>query len=240
MKKLIGILSIAVLFTIGTVSAHSINTIEPVVKRAKQITDFNGVSVGGAVKAFVTIGDKEHVRLEGDKEAIAELVIEVKNGVLTIRPKSMRGQWGKKFKNPQINAYITAKRISQLSVSGSGSIEVENAFTTNDLALAISGSGNIKVQVNAKEVAAAISGSGNMNIGGKATQLSASIDGSGNISAGNLTVSQLSAQISGSGNIDITATKNIAASISGSGSINYSGDPAVTKSISGSGRVRKS
>ena len=240
MKNITRILSLTLLATIGMNAAYAATPVKPVMlKNARQLTGFSGVAIGGSIHAYVTIGDKENIRLEGDKEAIAALTTEVRNGILTIRPKTKWMEWGKKFRNSKITAYITAKRINSLSMEGSGTIEVKSVVNSGDLAIALRGSGDIKLSANVKSLAAAISGSGNIHIDGKAAAVTASIDGSGNINGRNLNTTELTAQISGSGNMYVNASKIITASISGSGSVHYSGNPAITKSVSGSGSVRK-
>ncbi|WP_316823278.1 head GIN domain-containing protein [Pedobacter gandavensis] len=206
----------------------------------RKVSDFTGIAIGGSVKAYVKLGNTESLRLEGDQEAIDELITEVKNGTLSIKPKkSQWNEWFKKFGNSKVTAYITAKKLTNLAVAGSGSIEVEQAINANSFDVAISGSGNIKATINAQSIDAAISGSGGLNISGKTKKAEVAISGSGNFSGKELSADDVQAHISGSGSVHIQAQKSLEAAISGSGNINYTGNPTISKAIAGSGKVRK-
>lgn len=206
----------------------------------RKVNNFTGIAIGGSVKAFVKLGNTESLRLEGDQEAINELITEVKDGTLSIKPKKAQWkEWFKKFGNAKVTAYITAKKLTSLAVAGSGSIEVEQAINAGSFDVAISGSGNIRATVNAQNIEAAISGSGGLNISGKTKKAEVAISGSGNFSGKSLAADEVEAHISGSGSVYIQAQKSLDAAISGSGNITYTGNPTVSKAVAGSGKVRK-
>jgi len=200
---------------------------------------FKGVAAGGPLMIKITLGNKESVRLEGDAEAIADLVTEVKEGILTIRPKTKWNDWSRKYRNAKVTAYISAKKLTSLTMSGSGSMEVQQAINTSELVATLSGSGSIKASANLRSFVGVISGSGSLSIQGKADDSNLTLSGSGNFSGKNFSVNDLSAQISGSASVYINAEKSIEAVISGSGNISYTGNAEIKKTIIGSGRVRK-
>lgn len=206
----------------------------------RKVSNFNGIGINGSIKAYVKMGSTESLRLEGDQEVINELVTEVKDGILTIRPKSSQWkEWFKKHSNAKITAYITAKQLTSLAISGSGSIEVENAITANAFNVALSGSGKIKATVNTQTFDGAISGSGTLSFSGKAKNTDLAISGSGNFQGQGFSSQEVDVHVSGSGSVYIHAEKSIDAAVSGSGNIIYTGNPNITKAVSGSGKVRK-
>ncbi len=87
----------------------------------RKVGTFKGILISGSLKAIVKIGNEEKVWLEGDEDVIAEVITEVKDGILIIRPKSKLNDWRKKFDNTRVTAHITAKRLTSLTMSGSGS-----------------------------------------------------------------------------------------------------------------------
>lgn len=242
MKKLIKLLFLALVICTAAAKAadfkpdHKANLLQ----QERQVRNFNGVAVSGSITAMVKIGNEESVRLEGDAEAIAQLVTEVKGGILIIRTKTKWMDWNRKFNNTHITAYITAKRITSLTMSGSGSIAVENVLNTPELTTTLSGSGSIKVAANVKNFTAVIGGSGNINLSGSAVEANITIGGSGSFRGKTLVIENAATQISGSGAIYIQANRKLRAVISGSGSVYYSGNANVEKTIVGSGGVRKS
>ncbi|MBB2149734.1 DUF2807 domain-containing protein [Pedobacter sp. LMG 31462] len=242
MKKLSLLFTIALLsLGLGSQAKNPIRiSASHLLKEDRQVSNFNGIAIGGSLKVYVKLGNTESLRLEGDQEAIDELTSEVKDGTLTIRPKrSQWKEWFKKFNNSKVTAYITAKKLTSLAVSGSGNIEVEQAISADAFSTAISGSGNIKATVNCQSFQSSISGSGVLNISGKAKTATVAISGSGNFNGRALSADHVEAHVSGSGSIYIGAKESLTAAISGSGNINYAGNPTIKKALAGSGKLRK-
>ncbi|WP_316842183.1 head GIN domain-containing protein [Pedobacter gandavensis] len=239
-------LSLILTFALLSLGLHS-QAISPIrisashlMDEERKVSNFTGIAIGGSIKTYVKIGNTESLRLEGDQEAIDQLITEVKDGTLSIRPK--KSEWKRWFNNSgnsRVTAYITIKKITNLAVSGSGSIDVEQTINTNSLDVALSGSGSIKATVNVQNFDAAISGSGGMNINGKAKKAEIAVSGSGGFSGKSFTAEDVDAHVSGSGSVHIDVQKSLDAATSGSGSVNYTGNPTVSKATSGSGRVRK-
>ncbi|WP_129714409.1 head GIN domain-containing protein [Pedobacter sp. SYP-B3415] len=209
--------------------------------KQEQVKDFDGIASGGSIDVVIRLGNSESIRFEGDREAIAELITEKEDGVLVIKPRSKKwGDWEKRHRNASVTAYITARKLRQLIMAGSGNMSVEGTISGSSLSAVLSGSGKISATANTTgKLEGAISGSGSIDIGGSAGSAEVAISGSGNFNARNLRVSNLQAAISGSGNIAMTVSKSLDAAISGSGNIRYAGNPAVQQRVAGSGSVRK-
>lgn len=208
-------------------------------KEERDVKNFNGVAAGGPINVVITLGSTEGLRFEGDADAISTLIAEVKGNILIIRPENSWKSWSRKYDNKKITAYVSAKTIKSLTMSGSGNLSVNGKIKENTLTTTLSGSGSITANADIANYTGVISGSGNLNISGGADDATITISGSGAFTRKGFSVSRLSTVISGSGSVTIVAQDNIDAVISGSGSINYSGDPKVEKRVSGSGRVRK-
>jgi hypothetical protein len=208
-------------------------------KQDRTVKDFNGVAAGGPIQVIVTLGNTESLRFEGDADAIATLISEVKGNVLIIRPQTSWNSWARKYQNKKIVAYVSAKTIKSLTMSGDGSITLKGNINGNSLAETLSGSGQITAAADVEDFVGVISGSGNLNISGSADHATVTISGSGNVAKSGFTVGSLKAVISGSGSVNVNAKNHIEAVISGSGNINYSGNATVEKRTMGSGNVRK-
>jgi hypothetical protein len=243
MKKLL--LSFSLILTLTALCLEPVLSAYPIVigvskfgKEDREVKNFNGIIAGGPITVIVTLGNAEGLRFEGDADAISTLITEVVKNKLVIRPENSWTSWARKYQDKKIIAYVSAKTIKSIAMSGDGSITVKGTLTGNALAVALSGSGFVTANVDVDSFAGVISGSGNLNISGKADDASVTISGSGNLKKG-LAVSSLESVISGSGAININASDSINAVISGSGSINYSGSATVTKRVVGSGKVHK-
>lgn len=241
MKKIFSILCVALLFTttFSAIAKTEITISSSKIADDRDVKNFNGVAAGGPINVVITLGSTESCRFEGDADAISTLITEVKGNVLVIRPQNSWTSWEHKYENKKITAYVTAKTITSLTMSGSGSMSVKGNVNSKTLATTLSGSGTITASANVDDFNGVISGSGKLNITGSADDAKIVISGSGNFSGKGLSVNNLSTTVSGSGTIDIKADQTIKAVISGSGNVNYSGNATVEKTVIGSGRVRK-
>ena len=243
MKK--SILSFSFILALASFTLQPILATEPIniglykfKKDDRVVKNFNGVAAGGPINVIITIGNTESLRFEGDAEAIATLISEVKGNVLIIRPQNSWTSWAKKYENKKITAYVTAKTIKNLTMSGNGSMNVNGKINEQSLAVTLSGSGSITANAEVNDFTGTISGSGKLKITGNSNSATLTLSGSGSFSKG-LSVDRLTAVVSGSGSITIEAENSISAVISGSGSVNYTGNPSIEKTLIGSGRVNK-
>jgi hypothetical protein len=242
MKRLLSIVLIAFLgATTLTAFAKPIHdNYHPIASTDERtVRDFQGIASGGPIEVIVKLGNTESLRFEGDSEAISTLVSEVKGNVLIIRPKNSWRSWSDKYENKKIVAYVTAKSLNSIAMSGNGSITVSGLIKGTELKAILSGSGSIKANVNVDELNSVLSGSGSVNITGTANEANVTLSGSGAFAGKTLTVDNLSTKISGSGSVYIKADGKINALIVGSGNVNYSGDATVEQRVVGSGSIRK-
>ncbi|MFC3560774.1 head GIN domain-containing protein [Pedobacter jamesrossensis] len=241
MKKIFSILCVALMFTttFSAVAKTEITISSSKKADDRDVKNFSGVAAGGPIKVVITLGSTESCRFEGDADAISTLITEVKGNVLIIRPQNSWTSWEHKYENKKITAYVTAKTITSLTMSGSGAMSVKGKVNAKTLSSTLSGSGTITTSADVDDFNGVISGSGRLNITGSAEEAKVVISGSGNFSGKGFSVNNFSTTVSGSGTIDIKADNTIKAVISGSGNVNYSGNATVEKTVIGSGRVRK-
>ncbi|MGQ7854054.1 head GIN domain-containing protein [Pedobacter sp. WC2501] len=205
----------------------------------REVKNFNGVATAGPINVIVTLGNSESCRLEGDADALASIVTEVKGRVLVIRPQTSITSWSRKYEGKKITAYVSVRELASLTVSGDGSLTVNGKISTGSLTTTVSGSGNIKATADVDDYSGVISGSGSINITGGADRTKVVISSSGTFAGKSFSTKTLNSTISGSGTVNIAVSESIRAVISGSGNVNYSGNPTVDKTVIGSGGVRK-
>lgn len=204
----------------------------------RQVSGFSGITISGRHNVYITMGNSESLRLEGDANAINEIETKVEDGVLKIRNKKQMNtrSWNNTGK---VNIYIQAKSLNNLVLSGSGNVEVNGKVKSANLNNTISGSGSIGVNIDVENYNAVISGSGEISAKGYAKNARITIAGSGDFDGHNLKTSNTNAKVSGSGDISIIADKQLDAVVSGSGDIRYGGNAAVNSTKSGSGNISK-
>lgn len=204
----------------------------------RNVSGFSGVSSAGSYNVYITMGNTENLRMEGDSEQISLIETVVEEGTLRIRTQKNSRNWNSGFRN-RVNIYITAKSLKSITLSGSGNIEVKNVVSGNELTTSLSGSGDISVTTDVKNYVASISGSGGINTKGSAENAKISVNGSGGFSGSNLKTSVASARVAGSGGITIHADKALDATTAGSGHIRYSGNANVVAHKAGSGSISR-
>lgn len=206
-------------------------------EQTRPVDPFSGVSSEVPFNVFVTIGPKESLRLEGDSELLDKIETSVKNGVLHIKMQKGNERWFSR--SQKVTIYVTAANLNQLSVSGSGNMEVKGTVKGERVTTAVSGSGHLSAAVTSSRLSSSISGSGGMELEGKTNDARIDISGSGKFEGENLKTQTAKITVSGSGTASIQAEETLNANLSGSGRVTYSGNATVNVVKSGSGTVTK-
>ncbi len=199
------------------------------------ISDYNEIHFsGGASLIYEQKKDATpYLRIEVDENIFPLLLIESKEGVLSIKNKE-------NIKPTKYNIYTNSASLSQISASGSLKTHLKGILETDDLKIQLSGSGNIVADnLICHSINTGVSGSGDIKLSGKASEINSHISGSGKIDAMDMPADTVICSVSGSGNFSVHAEKYLKISVSGSGDVKYKGNPEIDKSISGSGKVIK-
>lgn len=210
--------------------------------QTRQVDEFDGISVSGAIELYVSQGDQSVAVSAAESEKVSEIETYVENRILIIRFKTKKSWWSDQWNTTGRNfrAYVSAPQIKSLNLSGSGNIKIEGLLKTPELELEISGSGNISGRIKTEDLEVTQSGSSNVKLSGEATTAKFECSGSGNIISGELSIDVCTVEMSGSGNAELLINKELSAEISGSGNIRYKGDGnIINSSVAGSGKIRK-
>jgi ABC-type Na+ efflux pump permease subunit len=204
----------------------------------RQVSGFNELASSGPFEVHVNINGTESLKISAESDIINEIETVVDGGKLDIRFKH-HYNWNHEHYG-KIDVYVTAKSLSSLVNSGSGSIRVEGVVSGNDVDVVLSGSGDIQSAVKSGNLHATISGSGSISLRGTADDTKVNISGSGEMKSRELKTNSASVSIAGSGSAYFKAEKSVSASIIGSGSVVYSGNASITSNRTiGSGSIRK-
>ncbi|RDC65592.1 head GIN domain-containing protein [Adhaeribacter pallidiroseus] len=203
----------------------------------RPVGSFSGVAAAVPFNVYVTIGAKESLRLEGDRDLLDKIETPVKNGILHLKMQKGSEKWFGSSK--KVTIYITAPSLNNLSVSGAGNMEVKGTVKGDRVTTAVSGSGRLTAVVTASSLSSSISGSGGMALEGKTNDAKIEISGSGQFDGEDLNSRAAEISVSGSGKASIRAEETLNAVLSGSGKVTYSGNAQVNVVKSGSGSVTK-
>jgi Putative auto-transporter adhesin, head GIN domain len=236
MKKFaLGLFAVLLMASTLKVSAQEVS------EQTRSVSGFNSVSSAGPFRVHIIMGNTESVKLNIDAEYIDKVETVVENGNLAIRFKKSFSGWNQISNLHTADVTVSAKSLSALVNSGSGSVTVDGVITADDFKTVLSGSGEItapSVKVS-NELTARLSGSGSINIGGSSAVVNAQISGSGEIKAKGFSTSTATVTISGSGNVYLKADKQLTANLVGSGNVFYAGNAQTNTHKVGSGTVQK-
>jgi hypothetical protein len=198
--------------------------------------NFTGVKSDGFFDVYLSVGNTNSVKIEGEENLLPLIETYVEGDVLKITTKEGYNIDTRR----DMKIFITAPSYTVVQCNGSGNITGETKISsTGTLDVGVFGSGNVKLDVNAPEVEASIAGSGNLNLIGETKRFSSDITGSGDIRAMELKAEEAKATITGSGNTEVYASVKLDVRIVGSGDVRYKGGAAVNTNSVGSGSVKK-
>lgn len=205
-------------------------------KETRAVSGFTAIGLSAPIKVVVVQGEAENLVLEGDERALAHLETVVEKGVLLIRSRAKLFAPGL----GKVRAFVSARTIEALRISGSGDITVP-ALRTAELKVEISGSGDVRIgSLAASSLNVSVGGSGNVTVvEGKVDRFITNVAGSGDVKAAKFEAREAQVRIAGSGDVTLWAKESLAVSIAGSGDVRYYGDPAIKQSVVGAGSVRR-
>lgn len=206
----------------------------PVKTETRDLRDFHGVESAVPAKVEIRVADQYQVEIQGQENILAALKTEVRDGKLHVYFEENVSQ------TDDLVLRIAAPAFDDLSLAGSGNMNVLTPLHSERLELSIGGSGEIQLpQADVGNMSCTIAGSGNIEVGGKAGDVHFEIAGSGDVAAKDLLANTGKADIAGSGSVTCNVAQTLKASIAGSGDVFYLGTPSVDAEVSGSGKVKK-
>lgn len=199
-----------------------------------------------AATGFLRIASQVAADVELSQDSTFSVELEAARNVLDVvetvqdgETLKIRVKKGFSINGDDLRVRIRAPRYEGISLAGSGLIIGKTPFKTPKLDLSVAGSGTIELpnlETDALDVDLAGSGEVICNNGG-AKQVSVSIAGSGDVKLENLPTNNANVAIAGSGDLRCQVTENLSVTISGSGDVHYKGTPRVSQRVSGSGKV---
>ncbi|MDR2956091.1 MAG: DUF2807 domain-containing protein, partial [Prevotella sp.] len=132
-----------------------------VTKNKKDVESFSKIASSGGIDVYFTQGNSHTVEIETDDETLNKIEVAVKNGTLELKRKD-----GERFRNNvQIKAYVTAKNIQALAISGGADFIAGNMNCDRNFDIAASGGSDINIDLlKVDECKIAISGGADCDI----------------------------------------------------------------------------
>jgi hypothetical protein len=199
----------------------------------RTVPSFQAVKVSHAIDVILTQGAEEAVAVSASrKEDVASIRTTVENGVLHIWAERKPGGW---IRNEKLRAYVSAKQLNRLQVSGASKVTVEGSVRSSQLALDLSGASKItgRFVVDGK-FNIDLSGASDARVSGSATEVVVDASGASDMKGFELVTSNCSIEASGASSVHIAVEKELSARLSGASSVRYKGS-AMIRDIQTSG-----
>lgn len=217
-----------------------------VTKKTLELAEIKSIYNNSNYTVYLKQTNKQEVSVEALTEIYELTTITVENGVLMVnvdrKPDNPnKSVWAKiddiKL-SPTMKIFVSLKNIGEIQVNGGGKVVSENSISSNVLLLSVSGSGSIDLDIKGDIVKTEISGSGKINLKGYATSCDVLVSGSGIIHAFDCPIENSKVKVSGSGSAELNVSAIIDALVVGSGTVKHKGNTKNTaKKVYGSGSV---
>lgn len=211
-----------------------------VVTREYDVNRFDEIVCALPATVNFSVADEYTCVVRVDENLLDYIDIKAEDGELVLsQPKSKGGNYVN-FNSTEFVIDITAPEIDEITVAGSGDINILSPLSVKDLEVSIAGSGNVvfKEEIDIDHLELSVAGSGDIHLDkGMVQELEANIAGSGDI-VSYVEVQEMEATVMGSGDITANVTGKLEYQIIGSGDIFYYGGAELEGKIAGSGSIK--
>jgi hypothetical protein len=207
-------------------------------ERRYSVTDFDRVQIDGPYEVNLTTGQPSSAVAKGGREEIERLSIEVRGGVLRIRPNRTSWSGGPQTGGESVTIEISTRDLKSATLLGSGRLTI-NRLKGLRADISLAGSGHISAaNVETDNLVADVIGSGRISLAGKTKTLRANIQGAGDLDAEGLTAGEARLISETAGTVVLHASRSAQVRASGLGDVTVTGKPACIVHGVSANRVR--
>jgi ketosteroid isomerase-like protein len=198
---------------------------------ARDVSDFDRVSLNGVGTLIISQGDTESLSIEAEAKVLKRIETGVRNGTLTIQPaRSFRT-------NEPITYHLSVTRLTGIELSGAGQVQADQ-LTAEDLELSVDGAGAIQIaNLAATNLQVTASGNVGISLDGEVDQQTVSISQAGKYQAGELQSRVAVVTVDGASQAVVSVSESLDATASGAARIEYIGNPEVRENVSAAASV---
>ena len=208
----------------------------------RDIKDVTRVMLKDYGQLFITQGDEESLRIEGEPDVLQTVKTWILDGELIL---DIDESWFQKTWNAVTSAvegrslkyYLTVKTLEGIFVQGAAQVKMQG-LKTQSIYLTLKGAGELVVKgIEAGLVDISLPGAGVISVSGKTDRLQVSVKGAGSFDGPQLESREAVVSLKGVGKASVKATASLDATVDGVGAIEYFGEPQVRQQVSGLGKV---
>lgn len=217
---------------LGLVAFVSCNYAQPETKtlvndanaEKRNVATFTGIEVSNAITLYLSQGNEDAIAVScSSVDDNRKVKTEVKNGILKIYVGNSGWGWG----NTKAKAYVSAKNLESLTISGASTCKISETLQAKKMKLLVSGASSLKGNIRVEDIKIEASGASSINIAGTATNANIEASGASSIKCLNFETNICNAEASGASNIAIAVKQKLEAEASGASSIKYKGNATI-------------
>lgn len=191
--------------------------------QTRDVQNFNAIEVSSGIDLYITMGERETVKIVADDAIIDNIKTEVKDGTLHIYMK--KSSWFNWSRNNSRKAYVTVKELTELHASSGSDVESKNTLKGESLEVSASSGSDVELDIHYKNFSINTSSGSDAEISGKTKYLKAAASSGSDIDASGLESQYCKVQASSGSDISVTATEELKADASSGADIAYHGNP---------------
>ncbi|MBO0933242.1 head GIN domain-containing protein [Fibrella aquatilis] len=195
-------------------------TLTPTVK------DFSTLKVSSGVQVFLTQGETESVRIEARGFDKDDIIASVDGGELKLSIR-LQGWLGRdradRHTSRYVKAYLTAKRLTDITVTSGAQLTGEGTFKADRLAVHSKSGAEITLDIAATDVELSAGAGATANVEGSAQTVTANASGGATVRANSLKATTCQADASSGATVRVYADNELFLRASTGGSISHSG-----------------
>ena len=227
--------AVVLVMTMGTTSCmsewrtKSFLSDGPKITESRQANGFEEIEINGSPRVCYTQADSFSIQIVGTREAVDNILTEVKGKTLTIRNRGKIKILNVSLGNDDgLTVNVTSPDLTAVRLNGSGDFESNRRIDTDRMDIVLRGSGDIDIKdVICDRCEVNLTGSGDISLGNlEAMEASATLIGSGDINLKLQRVQKTLLSLKGSGDIDTEFKEGCGAvdcELRGSGDISLKG-----------------
>lgn len=219
--KNLKVLLVTFLFMVIGITTASTKNVE-IVSKNYPIKSFSSVKANTVADIVYTQSDEVSVRVNGVKELVDHLIINVDNGVLTIENDIELN-----YKNDvPVVVFISSPTLKSIETYGAGNLCLKGRVETDNLTIKSYGIGRVQaLNLQSKKVYVRYDGIGNLKLDGVTQLLEIYSTGVGNVDCLNLAANTAIVRSEKIGKVKCFASETIGLYNKGIGEITYHGNP---------------
>ena len=191
-----------------------------------RVSGFTTLKVSTGVQVFLTQGGTESLRIEARGFSKDDIITDVNGGELKLSIR-LQGWLGNnkanRNNNRYVKAYLTARQLSDITVTSGAQLTGEGTFTAQKLGLHSKSGAELELDIKATDVELSAGAGATARVSGSAQTVSATASGGATVEAKELTANTCQAESTSGATVRVYAENELFMRASTGGSVSHSG-----------------